>query len=400
MNRILMFLTLLTLTACGDGLVAPISCQSFPSLSLYTGEMETVTPCFTDESGLSLSYSVTSSSPSVDAVLQGARVVITAVSPGEALVTITASNGDASGAIEFTVTVPNREPEIIEQLKDIRLGVERVVKRDLSTIFSDPDMQELTYSVTTTPGIALASISGDTLTIEGVREGHVELVISASDGDISVSTGMSVSVIPFVLIYSDEFDDDSGGWHKSLHNEAATGLEIDNGQIAVWSLLGDARGVAVKGVSAVEWEVQARIRAGAKQTHAVLGILVNHPIWTHVELDIGLEDDFDFRIDVSSRTHGFSEWLTGKHGLAAHTDYVDIRFWYEGDQYHLSLNGGETYSVGDAETTSDELSLLAFLSDHWYYDILGERVYMDRIRVSGLDSSTDQEIVAGERTWR
>ena len=412
MRNVLKFMSvalIMIAIACGSDLVAPKACQSFPSISLYVGESETITPCFTDESGAPLSYSVESTNPDIaDGIVRGSRVVVSAISPGEVTITVTADNGDATGEITFAVAVPNREPEIIEEPEAIQLSEGRKTTRVLSDIFTEPDRQALSYSATTTaPGVVLAHVSEDTLTVEGVGRGEAQIVVTASDGSTSASVDIDVTILAQEVIFADGFSDESGNWLRSnspLTDGPDTGLEIRGGKLAVWSLQESARGAAVRAVAVGDWEVNTRMRAGANSTHAVLGVLVDSD-YRYVELDIGTAPlahiDADFNISVLNPDLGYwTTLLEGEFGLESYEDYVDIRFWYRDGQYHVSFNGGETMSMGDTETTGGKARLIAFVSDHWVYESQpGRKVYMDSISVSGY-ALPSEDIISGPIFFR
>ena len=87
----------------------PVSCGLIPDVTINVGETTTVAACFDDPNGDVLSYSAVSSDPGVaTASLSDTTVTVTAVAPGDAWVSVTASGpGGLSGTYDFQVTVRN-----------------------------------------------------------------------------------------------------------------------------------------------------------------------------------------------------------------------------------------------------------------------------------------------------
>ena len=65
---------------------------------------ESVTACFTDDTGEAFSYSVLSDNPNIaDASVRGEDIIITGYNPGETRLTITATSSAGSGETSFPV---------------------------------------------------------------------------------------------------------------------------------------------------------------------------------------------------------------------------------------------------------------------------------------------------------
>ena len=403
-----------TIGCGGEGMTAPESCQTFPDISLGVGDTESVTPCFTDPTNTALVYVVESSNPDVaDARIRGASVIIEAYGVGTATITITASNEDGSANVMITVNVPNRDPEVIAELPDTRLGVGWTSRHVVSGLFSEPDGQELSYSAeSSSPSTVSADISGDTLMLRGLADGFATVSITASDGDGgTATTTVGVDVVIYTAVYEDDFNDDSGGWSRWRPRVVqggdtvridTTDLAIRNGNLDVWGILDGwpRSGVALKSIDVTSWDIRYRVRPGADGTAVVLGSLHASDfgqLEIHICTCLG---DNDYRVVVFDG-RGSHEWALGSFGLESDHEWVDVRFWYENDQYHIEFNGGHRVSVGDVGSTSPRLLLLAFISDYTYDTKPASEsryVSMDWINVSSFGEGGG--IAAADRTRR
>ena len=397
-RKILKFLPVLAvlLAACGDNPVGLEACRAFPPVTLSIGQIETVTPCFA--STATVTYQAKSSNPEVaTAAVRGNDVLIQAHSPGGAVITITGSNEDGQGEVMIDVSVLNRDPEVVGSLDAVRMLVGWMVHRNLAGVFEDPEDQDLTYEAQSSwPGVVRASVSGDTLTLNGLDEGDAEIVVTASDGYATASVSMAVTVLAPEAVYEDQFDGGLGHWCKEtrgpgpclFEEDNPPGLRVRGGNLETWGVNDDVS-VAVRETRAADFAIATRIRAGGDSTAVVLGALLDHETYWYFELSIQTFTDDDFSVGIWNGDFNVQEWIplgSGNFGLSSFDQYVDVRFWYANNQYHLSFNGGETFSYGDASNTSNRINKIVFKADHYGTEI-GEayRIRMDRIGVYGLE---------------
>ncbi|MDE0605167.1 MAG: Ig-like domain-containing protein [bacterium] len=175
-----------------------------PAQSVDAGAAVTVDVAsyFSDPDGDQLSYAATSSNTSVATVSrQGSRMTITGAAPGTATVTVTASDTDGESATQdIAVTVTgqqdNRAPETLAEIPVHFLEAGESTPIDLSSFFTDPDDDALTYSTAfTTSGVARALASGDELTLTGAARGTTTLTVTATDpGGLAVELFFTVAV--------------------------------------------------------------------------------------------------------------------------------------------------------------------------------------------------------------
>ena len=143
---------------------------------------------FSDPDGDTLTYTAASSDAAKAAVsVSGATVTIRPVTAGSATVTVTATDPDGLTAEQtFSVTVkkPNQPPNVVGTIPNQTLNVGDSTTVDISSTFSDPDGDTLTYTVSSSDtSIATASVSGTTVTITPVAPGTATIGVTATDPD-------------------------------------------------------------------------------------------------------------------------------------------------------------------------------------------------------------------------
>ena len=176
---------------------APAVCGAIPQQTIVVGESVTVTACFDDPDGDMLGYQVWTSDPGVATVIgSGATVTVTAVRPGNALVTILADNRHGLKAQQsFQVLVPNRPPVAIGEIADREVMVGNSATLDLSGYFSEPDGQALSYTVASDSSVARASVTGAALTVVAVAKGTTAVTLTATDpGGLKATQSFRVTV--------------------------------------------------------------------------------------------------------------------------------------------------------------------------------------------------------------
>jgi uncharacterized protein YjdB/fibronectin type 3 domain-containing protein len=160
----------------------------------FSGDLNATPAVFSDPDGDALSYTATSSAPSIaTAAISGSTLTVTAVAGGSALITITADDGKGGTvSTAFTLTV-NRRPVVANAIPNqiVTLGSPPFTG-DLNAapaVFDDPDGDALSYSASSNaPGIAVAGISGSTLIVTAVSAGNATISVTASDGKGGTAT--------------------------------------------------------------------------------------------------------------------------------------------------------------------------------------------------------------------
>ena len=90
----------------------------------------------------------------------------------------------------------NRAPEAVGSIPDQTMTEGDTVSLDVEDYFSDPDGDDLTYSVDSSrPSVATGSMSGSTLTVVAVAAGTATMTVTATDtGDLSATQTFRVTV--------------------------------------------------------------------------------------------------------------------------------------------------------------------------------------------------------------
>ena len=362
-------------------------CEAISDQSLHSGEETVVTACFID-SASALTYTAESSHPEVATTrVEGDQVVILALSPGEATITIRASNEEGvMGETSFLLTIPNRDPEVLVDPEPMQLSQGEKRKLILSNFFSDPDGQVLTYSVEELSLVA-TSIKADTLFLEGIEDGVGDLVIKASDGLSTASIVVLLSVVRKVTIYADGFEDESGGWIRGFTTDQVdTGMEIRNGRLSVWTRASGKAGIAYRETFASNWEIFAQLKPGALRTDIALQLVLEGS-YPRVQIFIGAGFDDDFSVFIyNEKIDDWEAALSGSFDLNPN-DFSDMLFAYRDGEYHLSFNGEEPRRFGENGVSSGELEslfLIALNAD----GVTNQKVSLDSISVSGTRRSS------------
>ena len=189
----------------GDGdssNAGPVAVGTIPDHSVGVGGTVNVdvTGYFSDADGDELSYMASSSNADVaTASIEGTTVMIEGVGAGSTVVTVTASDGQATAAQGFNVTVaaapPNNPPVAVGTIPGSRLQIGGTSTLDVAGYFSDADGDELTYTGSSSnEAVAMVAMEGSTATISAIAAGDAVITITASDGSASVSQGFRIDV--------------------------------------------------------------------------------------------------------------------------------------------------------------------------------------------------------------
>ena len=183
--------------------VGTISDQTFIMNAETTPTFDVVS-FFSDPEGQALTYTATSSDTTVATVtMSNTTIFFTLVAVGTTTITVTATDpGGLSATQTFTVTVvpPNSAPVAVGTIPDQTVytaGTARTITVDVSSYFSDPNNDTLTYSATSSDtSIATVSVSTATVTITGVAAGTATITVTATDpGGLTATQTFTVTVV-------------------------------------------------------------------------------------------------------------------------------------------------------------------------------------------------------------
>ena len=182
----------------------PVKVGTIPTQTVsVTGSAATVdvSDYFSDAELNPLTYSATSSNTNkVTVSVSGSTLTITPVATGSVTITVNATDISTGAATQtFTARViSNRSPVRVGSIpaQAARMG-STATTVDVSSYFSDPDGNPLTYSATSSnTNRATVSMSGATVIISTVATGTATIRVKAKDTyDASVTQSFSVKVV-------------------------------------------------------------------------------------------------------------------------------------------------------------------------------------------------------------
>ncbi len=140
---------------------------------------------FADPDGDALVYTAVSSDRVVRVSVRESTLTLRARAKGSAEVTVTATDPDDLTAEQtFTVVVANQAPRAVGRFPELTIARGEDLTLPISSYFSDPDRDRLTYTGgTTNSRVARASVFGTAVTLTGVSAGQTTLTLTATDPD-------------------------------------------------------------------------------------------------------------------------------------------------------------------------------------------------------------------------
>ena len=275
----------------------PVATDSIPARTLFTYETDTLelTLYFTDPDGDPLTWAAETSGSgvvTVDGPHESGRLTVTAIMPGEVEVSVIATDSEGLSAQQhFRVVVPNRPPSATGTIPERELMVGDSATLDISTYFSEPDGQALTYRVTTTDSTRFtASVQGATVTLAAVAKGTVLVTVTATDpGGLMATQAFQVTIpnrapvaldaIPPRTIEVDQADtlDVSPFFADPDGDRLAYSAAVsDNTRLAA-SVSGNALTVTALAKGVAEITVTATDNEGASAAHTFQVTVANRP---------------------------------------------------------------------------------------------------------------------------
>ncbi|MDE2761199.1 MAG: hypothetical protein OXQ94_13105 [Gemmatimonadota bacterium] len=214
MNKTRVALSALLLAAAwGCEPQPPESCDTIPDQTLNVRQLERLTPCFTDPDGDRLTLAAESSDSTVAAArsLANELVLVRGVDVGDATVTVTATDPDDLHAqTRFSVTVPNRPPELTTPFDTLTVLIGDTLTVGLARHFEDPDGHGLTYEIGSSDTSAVtAAMRGLRLWLSGRTPGPTVVTVIANDGWDSLEADVPITVPVPVRPFRDDFDSDA-----------------------------------------------------------------------------------------------------------------------------------------------------------------------------------------------
>ena len=223
---------------------------------------------FSDPDGDSLTFGVTSSDTLIVTIAPSADdpdwLTITAISPGAATVTFTATDpGGLSATAKMEVVVPRSAPLATREVLPSLLLPKQTAYRFPNEHFRHPYGKSLTYSATVSDStVASLSVGSGYVKITAVSPGRVTVTVTATDADgQSATTTWKVGVIDNVVPFRDDFDSDASLENWAVREYGTTAV-IDDGKLRLtnptWTTLVHWA-TAQRPIHATDWTVAARM---------------------------------------------------------------------------------------------------------------------------------------------
>ena len=346
------------LAACGGDPPVPCPGQSIPQVTVHVRETKLLQACFDDPENEELKISARSSNDEVvtELVLDPA-VRVKGISPGDAVVTITAEDpGGQTASIDVDVHVPNRAPIAKGELADVRMLVDGSRRYEVDLYFFDPDEQPLSFSVRetnpTAVGVTMDSIKMD---VKGLAEGVSVITVVATDpGGLTATREFEVAVFEPVTVWRADFDDfDRGGFNPYW----TTVMRIEDSKAVAASRYSGYWGWAPKlGFSAEEWELTSSLGKAATENNnrTAPGLLTyyggSNPIYVGTMFGyedvsseyFGADDDRNFTMVYFN----YSDWWTTDDDLWGYSDACEHDRGELFDVAFANRNGDMTVTCG------------------------------------------------------
>jgi len=178
----------------------PTAVGTIPDRELMVGDSASldVSGYFSEPDGQGLGYAVAvSDSSRLTATVEAAVLTVVAVSKGDVVVTVTATDPGGLAAMQsFVVTVPNRPPVAVDSIAAQIIEVDRADTVDVSPFFTDPDGDPLSYAAAVSDSALVSTeVTGSAVVVTALAKGEAEITVTATDDEgLSAEQRFAVTV--------------------------------------------------------------------------------------------------------------------------------------------------------------------------------------------------------------
>ncbi|MCY4143227.1 MAG: Ig-like domain-containing protein [Gammaproteobacteria bacterium] len=232
---------------------APMLIMEFDDQVVTAGEpmMLQVANHFADEDGDTLTYSAMSSDTAIATVsLSGEELTLNGVAAGTATITVTASDPkDRSASGTFEVVVETA-PMLVMDFDDKVVTAGMPYTFSIADNFADEDGDTLTYSaMSSDDAIAMVSVSGDDLTIDGMSAGMATITVTAADPKGRSASGEFDVVVETAPMLVMEFDDQVVTAGEPMTLQVANHFADEDGDTLTYSAMSSDTAIATVSMS-------------------------------------------------------------------------------------------------------------------------------------------------------
>ena len=331
---------------------------SIPAQVMTAGQTVTVdvSPFFSDPDGGALTYTAASSDAGVVSVsLTGSNLTVTAVAAGTATVTVTATDPDGLTATQSAgVTVEaanNNAPAAVGAIPPQTMTAGQTVTVDVSSFFSDPDGDDLTYTAESSDAAVVAvSVEGSSVTVTAVAAGTATVTVTAADPDgLTAAQSTEVTVEEEGAGFRDDFDSDASLDDWELYNASA---EVVDGVLHLTGTDSERLGSAdrVLETPVTEWVLGTRMARTAADEPAVVYWVTGHdrfPVFRFVILDFDDGDNYWLAMyDGQQESYvSISQFAGNSDAIAEPGGFMDISFSHQNGEFALVVGDTELFRV-------------------------------------------------------
>ncbi len=388
---------------------APEAVETIPAQAMTEGDevVVDVSSFFSDPDGDELTYTAESSDAEVAAAgIEGSSLTVTAVAAGTATVTVTAADPGgltATQSAEVTVEAANnRAPEAVETIpaRAMTEGDEVVV--DVSSFFSDPDGDELTYTAESSDAeVAAAGIEGSSLTVTAVAAGAATVTVTAADPDGLTATQSAEVTVEARTGFRDDFDSDASLDDWEIRNGD---VETEDGLLRLTNNTDDLLGVAEREVDPIltDWTIRVRMGRAADEGTVRVYWFTEDDDFPAYGVSLGPADEHNFRFLQFDATVAEPAWfffsdLSDDSDAVrdAPGEFTDITIGRDGEEIFLMAGDTELWRLTPAgDLTANSLRRVSAI---WLAGGGGDGSTMlfDWIDVTGTESGADMSDGAG-----
>lgn len=331
---------------------APVLADSIPEQALDKGGTATVdlSSHFTDPDGDVMVYEAVSSNELLLTVsVSQDELTLAGVRPGTVTVNVTATDPEGlSTTQDFNTIVEgvNHAPEIVDTIADADMEQDEYIVFQLSSYFSDPDDDPLTYAAVSSDTLAVSvSINGDTLRISSGAPDGTTVEVTATD-----PSGLSATQTPYFAVdegFSVDFTDLDTLLYWRVKSEVAAELSDDGMQVILESGICGHAFKRIRSKLSEWWAVSAEI--GREDSLAVTYVMAgtDHSRYGGYRLLIGSGITYqgvpaNYRFDVLDN----NSWLPREGGLSDELDDLG----YELNEVALEYDSESDTLVARADT--------------------------------------------------
>ncbi|WP_420637166.1 Ig-like domain-containing protein [Candidatus Palauibacter sp.] len=342
----------------------PVAQGTIPDHSVAAGGTLNVdvSGYFSDADGDELTYMASSSNADVaTATIDGATVTISGVGGGRAVITVTASDGEATVAQGFNVTVEaaNRAPVALGTIPAQTVKQFDAVTVNMFWFFRDPDGDELGYAAESSNTAAVpVSMEGSVLTLTAVAAGTATVTVTASDPDGLTATHNLEVIAEEGGGFRDHFDTAASLDDWDLFRSTA---EVFDGVLYVTPDGTGDIGTADRMFDApvTDWKVGVSMARGTAGEGVSAWFVMGHPRFSFWRLSIGPFGKNNYQLHVWDRASANEDKYVLITTVSGYSDeindevneFTEMTLLHRNGQFALLAGGVELFRLNSANQT-------------------------------------------------